>query len=257
MKKLYIIPDRNNIHESIEIAKKYNAGFEFNDFYSPDILDDADELNRRLRLYLSNRQLPEKRTMHGAFYDVLIFSSDRRIRKISEYRIDQSLEVANLIGASSVIFHTNYLPTFYLESYRKTWIDMNTYFWAEQCVKHPELNIYIENMFDISPELLYKLAKSLESIPNFGVCFDYAHASLARLPLEEWSSQLSSYVRHLHINDNDLKSDLHLAVGDGKIDWKLFSEQYKKYFSECSLLIETTGIDKISRSIDFIQHLNL
>ena len=52
MKSLYIIPDRNNLDRSIEIAKKYNACFEYNDFFEPSILDDKQEIDRIIKLYL-------------------------------------------------------------------------------------------------------------------------------------------------------------------------------------------------------------
>ena len=39
MKKLLVIPDRENIEKSIALANEYNLGFEYNDFFIPDILD--------------------------------------------------------------------------------------------------------------------------------------------------------------------------------------------------------------------------
>lgn len=59
-------------------------------------------------------------------------------------------------------------------------------------------------------------------------------------------------MRHLHINDNDFKQDLHLAVGDGKTDWKRFRQHYETYFSKASVLIEVKGLEKIEKSLDYL-----
>ena len=72
-------------------------------------------------------------------------------------------------------------------------------------------------------------------------------------PIEEWIKALRQYIRHIHINDNDLRRDLHLAVGDGRIDWELFCRYYQTYFEECSVLIETTKPDNQRRSLEYLR----
>ena len=101
------------------------------------------------------------------------------------------------------------------------------------------------------------LAEQLCIYDNFGVCLDYAHASISPTPINEWIEKLHKYVKHLHINDNDLISDLHLAVGDGKIDWNLFKNYYDAYFSNTSMLIETTPLKYQLRSIEKLIELNI
>ena len=39
MGKISIIPDRQNMDCSIALAKEYNAAFEYNDFWKPDVLE--------------------------------------------------------------------------------------------------------------------------------------------------------------------------------------------------------------------------
>ena len=41
-----IIPDFDNIQESLALAKEYNAGFEYNDFFNPKVYMDEDEIKR-------------------------------------------------------------------------------------------------------------------------------------------------------------------------------------------------------------------
>ena len=250
--KTLIIPDLKRLDESLEIAEKYSLGFEYDDFYSPKALDDKEFTDNAIKKYKSCK-LPEFCTCHGDFYDVLIFSDDALIRKISGDRIYQSLEIAERIGASGIVFHTNHNPDLKMPAYVKNWLNTNVEFWEKALDKYKNLNIFIENMFDNEPSMLASLAAELRHFDNFGVCFDYAHAAISETPLDSWVSALSPYVRHVHINDNDLRSDLHLAVGDGKIDWKKFCIHYETYMPDASVLIETSSIENQLRSLRFLE----
>lgn len=244
--------------ESLSLAEEYGFGFEFNDFFSPDILDDEKKLEEIIRRYKS-AGLPKRRTIHGAFLDVLVFSEDSAVRKCSEKRIFQSIEAAKNIGAEAVVFHTNHNPLLTAESYRKNWLDRNELFWRGVLEKNPHISVYMENMFDDSPHMLVCLSERLSDCKNFGICLDYAHAmSFGRnTPIDVWIKSLAPYVRHLHINDNDLKDDLHLAVGSGMIDWDRFAEYYFKYFGGCTVLIETSSAEAQKSSAEFLKSIGI
>ena len=249
MKRILIIPRLNELSESLSLAEEYGAGFEYNDFFMPDVLDDASVCEELTRKYLSAR-LPEYCTLHGAFFDVIPFSLDKKIREVSDLRIEQSIAAAKRIGARAVVFHTNYNPFLNTPDYIESWIDQNEKYWSGVFEKHPDINIFFENMFDTSPDILAELARRLCGFENFGICFDYAHAAITDVPHEVWAKTLGKYVKHMHINDNDLKSDLHLAVGDGKIDFDEFYELYEKYLNGASVLIETSSLDNQRRSLE-------
>lgn len=255
--KLMIIPQADRLSEYIELAKEYGCGFEYNDFFLPNILDDAHELDKRMALYNRSENKPLCSTVHGAFFDITIFSDDPLIQKASELRVRQSLDIAKNLGATGVIFHTNYIPNFKLKSYRENWIKSNAAFWKRMLEEYPMLNIYIENMFDTDPELLAGLGAEMKNCGNFGICLDYAHAHVFGEPgdIDKWINTLAPYVKHLHINDNDYSEDLHLAVGDGKINWRIFGQYYEKYFSNVSVLVEVTGIEKVRKSLEFLSRL--
>lgn len=256
MRKFLIIPQINNIDESLKLAEEYGFGFEYNDFFTPDILENeslADELISRYKA----RELPEYCTMHGDFFDVLIFSEDRRIREISELRIRQSLDTARKLGVKGVVFHTNHNPLLNTDLYIGNWYECNERFWRKILREYRDLEIYMENMFDNSPDMLAELAKRLSDEKNFGVCLDYAHAVIYGSDINDWTEKLSPYVRHIHINDNDLKNDLHLAVGDGKIDWNGFRQNLEVLSEASSALIETSSLESQRRSAEFLSELKI
>lgn len=256
MGKFLIIPQPYDTENSLRVAEKYGFGFEYNDFFIPDILDNADETERIISEY-KKRPLPSYCTLHGAFFDVIVFSSDRLIREAAKLRIRQSLDIARKIGAKGVVFHTNHSPQLTSEIYVKGWHDRNAEFWSGMLEEYSDINIYLENMFDSSPDMLAGLAEELCTFSNFGVCLDYAHAEVFGGGAEEWVEKIAPYVRHLHINDNDLKDDLHQAVGSGKIDWDRFAEHYRAHFSDCTVLIEVNGTEKQVQSAEFLKKLGI
>lgn len=251
MKQLLIIPDRRDIQQSLALAGEYGTGFEYNDFYAPDVLDDSG-LCQKIADEYRRLSLPKRQpcTLHGAFYDVIVFSMDRRIREVSDLRIRQSVKAAENIGAGAVIFHTNYDPFFSWRSYIDGWLDSNEKYWSGILDEYPSMNIYIENMFDRSPDVMAELAERLCRYGNFGICLDYAHAALTPVPHEEWVRKLGKYVRHIHINDNDLTGDLHWAVGKGKIDWDGFYRLYNEHMDGASILIETASYENQRLSLE-------
>ncbi|MGN0641860.1 MAG: sugar phosphate isomerase/epimerase family protein [Huintestinicola sp.] len=249
--KLHIIPDRNQIEKSLALAEKYGAAFEYNDFFIPDVMDDT-VLTKEIIDKYHEYDLPENSSFHGAFFDVTIFSSDRRIKDISDFRVNLSIDIARRMNCRKIVFHTNYLPTFLSESYRREWVERNTEYWSEKLVQFPDMTIYIENMFDTDPVLLGKLAENMKHEERFGVCFDYAHAAVSPTPLWVWTDTLAPYTKHMHINDNDLISDLHLPVGSGKINWEEFVKDYAKLPLTPSVLIEVSSPEKQEKSLEYL-----
>ena len=256
-KKILIIPDRAELSSYTKLADRLNLGFEYNDFFIPKLLDDTEQLDAVIAEYEQMSGMPGYCTLHGAFLDVTVFSDDSLIARASDYRVEQSLTIAKRLGVEGVVFHTNYIANFKTDSYRDSFVKKNAVYWSEKLLKYPDIQIYMENMFDDTPELLAGLAEELKGYNNFGVCFDYAHAHVFGNPDEIglWVQTLAPYVKHLHINDNDFGQDLHLSVGDGKIDWKMFKNYYENYFPEATVLIEVNGMEKIRKSLDFLESL--
>jgi sugar phosphate isomerase/epimerase len=254
---LLIIPDYENIEASLRLAKQYGCGFEYNDFFNPDLLDQEKQLRDVMHCYQTLPERPAYCTSHGAFLDITVFSDDARIRQVSDERVEQSLQIAAELGVEGVIFHTNYMPNLRLDSYRDSWVESNRSYWLEKAVRYPKLNIYMENMFDMDWTLLARLGEAMQETANFGICLDYAHAYAFGREEEigDWVRELAPYIRHIHINDNDLRSDLHLPLGEGKIDWRRFRQYYEEYFPDSSVLIEVKGIENIERSLEYLRQL--
>lgn len=253
MSRFLIIPDRENFNETLALCEEYNLGLELNDFMYPRTLDDEEKCEEIASFYSKYNDLVYN--SHGDFFDVLVFSEDPKIVEISKMRIMQSLDVARAAGAEAVIFHSNIEPFLTADVYKQKWLRRNERVFREMCARYPDMCIYLENMFDTKPHDLADLAERMKDVMNFGICFDYAHAFISASPLSTWAKELSPYIKHVHINDNDGISDLHLAVGDGTIEWDSFAKLRELYFKDASVLIETSSIESQRRSLEYLKNI--
>ena len=253
MRKLYIIPNASHIEKSIELAERYGAGFEYNDFYLPDVLDNSARVDELIDFYKSLPGNRSENTLHGAFFDVTVHSSDREIRAISDKRVRQSMDIARRLGVRAVIFHTNLIANFKNRAYVDSWVIKNAAYWRALAADYPDISIYIENMFDQDPEPMVALMRELEDVPGVSACLDFAHASAFGKDAEKWVRALLPYVSHLHLNDNDGISDLHLALGAGKLDYAPLCRALSESGARPSVLIETSDISAQARSIEYMQ----
>lgn len=255
MKTIYCIPRLDQIDKFIKFSEQYNAGFEYNDFFVPDILDNTEQIQKIVKKYKKIKRDRSEDTLHGVFLDVCVNSADSLIYKTSDFRIHQSMNIASELGVKAVIFHTNYIPNFKLKSYLDSWLDLNEKYWRNILAEYPNLEIYMENMFDDDSELLRKLAERLKDEPRFGVCLDIAHAYISSEPVNSWCHKLSPYIRHMHINDNNGIEDLHSPVGTMNIDWKAYNNYISTLPEEKrpTVLIEVRGIEDLEASVEFME----
>ena len=253
MGKLYCIPSLQDINRYLGFSEKYNAGFEYNDFFIPGLLDDGFMLNKIIKQYMSVRTGGIGDTMHGAFLDICVDSADSKIFEASDYRVRHCMDIAVKMGLKAVIFHTNYIVNFRLASYLDSWISRNEEYWRQILKDYKEQYIYIENMFDDAPYMLKTLAERMADEPRFGVCLDIAHACISGSPMKDWYNQMASYVKHIHINDNDGNEDLHNPVGTGIISWDTFDSWCKGLAEEPSVLVEVREYGHLETSLEYMQ----
>lgn len=248
---MLILPDRAHIQESLGLSQEYGLGFEYNDFYMG--MDDQSAIDECAAFYLENRP-PRPCTMHGAFYDVAVASVDEQIRAVSQRRVKQSVEICRRLGAKAAVFHTNTIPGLAnLPAYAEPWLNGNALFYSELLEANRDVGVYIENMFDQTPELLRRLAERLADHPNFGVCLDFAHASISPTGIERWFEALAPYIQHCHINDCDGIGDLHWPLDRGALNIPRFIELLEKYGVTASVVIEVKGADAQRGSLEYLR----
>lgn len=257
LKNIHMIPDMEHIEESLELAFGYQACFEYNDFFLPQVLANEEETEKKIQFYCSLNRDRSKDTLHGAFLDVTIHSQDEKIRAVSKERVRQSLSIAKRLGIRGVVFHANLIAGFYDENYLNGWLQTSVNFYKEMLAEFPELEIYIENMFEARPDELKRLAEAMKDEERFGICLDYAHAVVFGKDAKLWVQELAPYIKHMHINDNDLHNDKHWQIGMGQIDWQEFAGLMEEYQLQTSVLIEVRGNKVWKESFEYLQDQSL
>lgn len=255
--KLYCIPKYEEIKGYEELAHKYNMAFEYNDFFVPSVFMNKQKINEIISNYKALERNRSLDTLHGAFLDVTIHSDDPEIYEISKSRVYQSMDIAKELGGKAVIFHTNFIANFHSKYYQDNWVERNRVFWREVLADYPSLSIYMENMFDESPDMLQRLAIAMEDENRFGVCLDFAHAYISGTSMDEWVDKLGKYTKHIHINDNDGVSDMHMAIGKGRLPWERYTEYIGKLSKEVSVLIEVRCLQDVKDSIVYMEKIGL
>ena len=253
MSKLYLVPNGKEIERVYGLAEEYGCAFEYNEFYIPAIMDDPAKQEEIITGYGKYKKDCSMDTMHGAFLDVTIHSDDPLIRDASMLRVRQSMETAKQMGLRGAVFHTGRLAGFRAPDYLRNCCDRNVKFFTEIARQYPEQHIFMENMFDEAPDIMAGMAEKMQDVGNFGICLDYAHAMLSGRSGQEWIETLAPYIRHIHINDNDLENDLHLAVGAGKINWQEFDRLIRQYQINASVLVEVSGYQAQKESLEYMK----
>ena len=265
-----MIPDLNEIDKFMTLVSEYGVAFEYNDFFDPAVYEDERETERRIEAYLKLDRDRSRDTLHGVFYDMAPLSQDRVIREHSRKLMRQSMDIAGRLGCKGVVFHTGLLAGLNTAGYISGWVNGMSAFLSELATDYADIEIYMENTFETYPSIFNALMDRLKEHKNIGLCLDYAHASLTDTPTDTWMEELAPRIRHMHLNDNDLISDLHLAAGDGNIDYIKYKSLMEKYGlcsddtdsandGEChtgmQILLEVNGIEKAKRSLEFMTGL--
>lgn len=253
--KISIQPTISTFKKYAHFAEQENLDFEIVDFAFPSTINsDTNPIVQKYRLCLEGRT--EHLTMHGPFMDLYIHSPDNNISKVAKERILECLEVATELNVQAVVFHTNSLPMIERQSYYDNWVDTNAIFWSEMIEKF-DLTILLENMWDKSPDLLLGLIKKVNS-PKLRVCLDTGHCNVfSKVNIREWFESLGEYIAYIHVNDNKGDGDFELPIGDGSIDWKLFSQLASTCCPDARVVIEMSDLDAIRKSMDFMKANNV
>ncbi|MGC9365921.1 MAG: sugar phosphate isomerase/epimerase family protein [bacterium] len=250
MKSTVLIqPEFKEFQQYLDFAGQHQLKFEIVDFAYPDILDETVLCTERINFYLQYKQLIT--SMHGVFLDIHPESMDSKIKKVSRERILQNLEIAQKLECRYIVFHTSFNPLINHPRYIENWMEQQVNCW-EQLISDRDITVVLENVFEYSPRYLHQLLKKV-NLSNLGWCLDSGHINLySQASLEEWLQLLGNKLYYVHLNDNDGKSDQHLPCGHGKINWKQYDSLIRKLNINPVTVLETSGIEQISKSRRFL-----
>lgn len=247
-----IIPEISQIEESVALAEEYNAAFEYNDFYVPSVYLSKERIEGYIKVYTELNRDRSRDTLHGAFIDLAPSSMDRVIRQYSRDLMEQSMEIGAKLGVRGVVFHSGLVPGVENNQYIDNWLGCMEDLFREFAKNYQGTEIYLENTVERIPDYHVALMQKMTDVKNVRLCLDYAHAVLTQTEPDEWVRIFAPYIGHMHLNDNDLQTDMHAVPGDESIDYSKMQTSLEKYDVNVPILLELRGIEAQRRALEYM-----
>jgi len=118
-----------------------------------------------------------------------------------------------------------------------------------KCAENCSVLACLENMVGIKEFLCRdpgELIGMVEGIDGIGLTFDFGHANtVGKVP--EFLTEVG-HANHIHIHDNNGKSDEHLALGDGTINWQVVGKAITARYKGV-IVIEGRSIPEAKKSL--------
>jgi sugar phosphate isomerase/epimerase len=196
-----------------------------------------------------------KTTIHAPFLDLNPGAVDPTIRAASRHRIQQVMQAAELLRPEVIVVHPGYDDLHYGDN-RLVWLKNSIDFWQEFVPKARELGtiLAVENIFEKEPSTIKALLDAVDD-PCFRHCFDIGHWNMfTTVTLAEWFSELGGYIVESHIHDNHGKSDEHLPVGEGAINFGQFFPLLLQYAPASIWTMEAHNTEHLQRALKNIKN---
>ena len=237
------------IKESADFAKEIGSGIEISRIpLYKDRNQTVEKTINFLKEQLSN--FDGRITMHAMFSDVNVAGGDCMLRDYSQERCRQSLEIANAIGADTLLFHTGNKGTKHYGSqiqFKERYVE----FWKEFIKKFEDSGIQavVENVFEETPQYCIELMTKIDS-PNYKLALDTGHANLyaPKTNITDWIKAYGNNLYHMHLHNNFQTNDDHSNFERGTLNFKKILEEIKKSEANPSFVFEMFKKEDIIQS---------
>jgi len=161
----------------------------------------------------------------------------------------RAFDTAVAFGAKKVTMHSEFLPSGIQERQVHTAKTIENVGKLHKEAQARGLELLVEN-FNAS-SFSIKDFKQLFSEVDIGMTFDVGHAFTSDGEgMENYLAQFKKRVKHVHLHDNDRRTDQHLPLGAGKVDVARAVKELKAFY-DSTITLEVHSQDreylKISR----------
>jgi sugar phosphate isomerase/epimerase len=194
-------------------------------------------------------------TLHGPFTDLAVGSPDSDIQNVCRKRFGQLANLVPLFKPRCVVCHTGYDHRRYW-AMRDQWTKHSLQIWnpLAESLKKTGTHLILENVYERDPCEILPLIETLKP-HDVGFCLDIGHqAAFSETPLSGWVQSMSSYIRQLHLHDNNRDQDDHLALGSGNIDIQgLFRELHSLSIRPLAVTLEPHREEDLNPSLEYLE----
>jgi sugar phosphate isomerase/epimerase len=195
--------------------------------------------------------------VHAPFADVNIASPSEPMLRAVLKRLEKSIANARDLDAYMWIFHPGLKTGISMFYPHMDWLqNLKTVNSLSKIADDYGVKMAIENM----PEHFSFLMKSVEDFERFydeaeediGLVLDVGHANING-QIELFLKTFADKILHIHAHDNDGKSDQHLGVGYGTVDWTCIADLLRKTSYDKVVIIES--VEHVQESMHKLKQL--
>lgn len=249
--RIYLHYDKRKSSEMQLMINKNNYGIEISDFCSPLMYEDDKDMSNILEWYLNQDIHYKNSSFHAPFMGLQIKCGDSGIAMLSRNRIETSIEIANKLGCNKIIAHTGINPLASSNMFSEI-VDFHVNYWENLAAKYPDIVICLENVWENNSEFFISFFEKIKS-ENIKMCFDLAHAVVySDTPYLTWLNDLSKYIVHVHLCNNNLKEDNHYALDKGDINIINSINKIEDIVSSPTYLLEVFSVENTKTSIEHL-----
>ncbi len=229
--------------ELFSILGKYNFGIELTEFISKDRL-----FNYKANIANAIKDLKEidEIALHAPFDNLSPCSSIKKIKEMTELQYTYIYEIAEKLGATSIIFHTGYNPN--KDSFENS-LKNAVRFWQKFTYGKEHINFYIENLLEQNCAFQLQLHDKV-SRPNLKICLDIGHSNKnSPYSVEEWIQQLNNRIGYVHLHNNNGIEDEHKGINNGTANIRHILDNLLLYAPNAIWTLETS---EVTESIEWL-----
>ncbi len=194
-------------------------------------------------------------SVHAPICDINIASFNDRIREVSVEETLRTMEHANAMDIRTVTVHPGlYSMTLYGTNARSVKLSKHSLKRIEKGAEEYGLTAAIENLPSLRMMMGQMPGDLLELIDgtDLKICFDIGHANTMGA-IDECIDAFKGRIANIHIHDNAGKSDDHLTIGDGNIDFSNALSKLKGY--KGNYIIESKSMESAVVSKKRLEYL--
>lgn len=195
-------------------------------------------------------------TLHAPFMDLAPGSPDRLMRAATIKRLQQAFELLPVFEPLSIVCHTGFESRHY-QNQVDSWLEASIESWRPliNLAQSAGNKIMLENVYEGKPDIHLALFSKLDS-PHIGFCFDIGHWHVfGQTDIGDWLQKLQPYLGQLHLHDNLGKTDTHLALGSGNIDFSSLFPFLKGSSPRPIVTLEPHREEDVSASLETLSSL--
>ena len=243
-----------DLRKSVEIAKDLKLGIELSRI--PNVISDKrpfDDVLAEMKDIFGNFE--GQKSVHGLFFDLSVASKDEDIREISVKRYLQSLDVAKVIGAKTVVYHTGCEATIKHRRFQQEYSDDSVKFWKTYIKAYENANITAvqENVSENTYENILRIVNAVNS-PRLQASLDTGHVNVhSDQKVTQWIEGYGTALKHMHLHNNYGDDDSHLSLLKGTLDFDEIFDKIKKTEINPILVLEIFTEKDLYESVEYLR----